>query len=138
MSNGGSYFSITIAVSGAGTSAYYALTPTSDLTISEGGVTFAPSSLSATMVNIYPQELQIQAPAGSFTAGVSVITSENVISGLVEVSPPVDVATVITVYAGSQQIGQKIIDPAVGSGAFAFPIGGTQTNQLKQILSGKK
>src|ERR1044071_4066202 len=98
MANGSSYYALTVVEQGAGTTAYYALTPTSHLEMSQGGATFDPTAATATMVNIYPQTLQIQAPAGSFTAGVTIVTSADRIAGRLLVSPPVNVAVVVTLY----------------------------------------
>ena len=123
MANGSSYYALTVVEQGSGTTAYYALTPTSNLEMSQGGATFDPTAATATMVNIYPQTLQIQAPAGSFTAGVTIVTSADRIAGRLLVSPPVNVAVVVTLYGvGGQQIGQSILDPAVGSLTFSFPV----------------
>jgi hypothetical protein len=129
MSNGASYYALTVVEQGASTAAYYSLTPTSNLEMSQGGgVTMDPTAASATMVNIYPQTLQIQAPAGSFTAGVTIVTSDDRIAGRLLVSPPVDVAVVVTLYGvGGQQIGQSILDPAVGSLVFSFPVSAAQS-----------
>ena len=123
MSNGASYYALTVVEQGASTAAYYALTPTSNLEMSQGGATMDPTAAAATMVNIYPQTLQIQAPAGSFTAGVTIVTSDDRIAGRLLVSPPVNVAVIVTLYgAGGQQIGQSILDPAVGTLVFSFPV----------------
>ena len=128
MSNGASYYALTVVEQGASTAAYYSLTPTSNLEMSQGGVTMAPTAASATLVNLYPQTLQIQAPAGSFTAGVTIVTGADRIAGRLLVSPPVNVAVVVTLYGvGGQQIGQSILDPAVGSLAFSFPISSAQS-----------
>ena len=116
---------MTVVEQGASTAAYYSLTPTSNLEMSQGGVTMDPS---ATMVNIYPQTLRIQAPAGSFQAGVTIVTSDDRIAGRLLVSPPVNVAVIVTLYGvGGQQIGQSILDPAVGSLAFSFPVSAAQS-----------
>ena len=128
MSNGASYYALTVVEQGASTTAYYSLTPTSNLEMSQGGVTMDPTAASATLVNIYPQTLQIQAPAGSFQAGVTIVTSDDRIAGRLLVSPPVNVAVIVTLYGvGGQQIGQSILDPAVGSLAFSFPVSAAQS-----------
>lgn len=119
------YYALTLNAQGTSTPAFFSLTPTSNLTISQGGVTLAPSSPSSSgvMVNIYPETLQISAPAGLVSAGVTIITDESTIAGRVMISPPVNVATVVTLYgAGGQQLGQSIVDPGVGSGVFNFPV----------------
>jgi hypothetical protein len=123
MSNGGSYYALTVVEQGASTAAYYSLTPTSNLEISQGGATFVPTATALTMVSIYPETLQIQAPAGSFSAGVTIVTSEDLIAGRLLVSPPVNVSVVVTLYgSGGQQLGQSILDPAVGSLVFSYPV----------------
>ena len=128
MSNGTSYYALTVAEQGAGTAAYYSLTPTSNLEMSQGGATLDPTAATATMVNIYPQTLQIQAPAGSFNAGVTIVTSDDRVAGRLLVIPSVDVAVIVTLYGvGGQQIGQSILDPAVGSLVFSFPISSAQS-----------
>ncbi len=125
---------MTIRAAGASTQTYFSVTPTSDLQISQGGVTIYPTATSAVMVNIYPQTLQIQSPAGTTYGGVTIISSAPSIDGAVQVSPPINVATVITLYGnGGAQIGQSIIDPGVSSGAFHFPIpasGGFPTAEI--------
>ena len=143
MSNGGSYYALSLNVDGTNAPAYFSVTPTSNLTISQGGATILPSPASseATMVNIYPQTLQIGAPGGTISAGVTIITSESRISGRVMVSPPVNVATVITGYgAGGKEIGQAIIDPNVGSGTFDFATAGNafaDADDARQFLEQK-
>jgi hypothetical protein len=119
------YYALTLIAQGTTAPAFFSLTPTSDLQISQGGVTLAPSSPSSEgiLVNIYPETLQISAPAGLVSSGVTIITRESRIAGRVVVSPPVTVATVTTLYgAGGQQLGQSIIDPGVDSGTFSFPV----------------
>jgi hypothetical protein len=119
------YYALTLNAQGTNAPAFYSLTPTSDLTISQGGATLAPSSPSQSgiIVNIYPQTMQVSAPAGLVSAGVTIITKEPRISGRVMVSPAITVATVVTLYGnGGQQLGQTIIDPGVSSGTFDFPI----------------
>lgn len=118
------YYALTLVTEGSSaTSAYYSVTPTSDVQISQGGATVMPTSAAATMVNIYPETLQIQAPAGSINAGVTIATSASTIAGRVIISPPVDCAVIVTLYgAGGQQLDQLIIDPAVGGGLFDWSI----------------
>lgn len=126
MSTSDSYYALTLNAQGTNAPAFFSLTPTSDLTISQGGATLAPASASSSMVvvNIYPQTLQISAPAGLVSAGVTIVTSESRISGRVTVSPAVTVATVVTLYGnGGQQLGQSIVDPGQTSGTFAFDTG---------------
>jgi hypothetical protein len=122
-----SYYALTVTAEGASTPAYYSLSPTSNLTISQGGVTLAPSSATQQMVSVsvYPQTLQINAPAGLVSGGVTIITSEPVVAGRVLVSPPVDVAVAVTLYGnGGVQLGQFIADPGTGGGVFSFPVHG--------------
>src|SRR5215208_787980 len=103
------YYAITVTAEGTSFSAYISMTPTSNLTFLQGGVTFMPTAASLTMANIYPQTLQLQAPPGSFTAGVTIVTDASEIAGRVMVSPPVNVAVIVTLYgAGGQQLGQMI------------------------------
>lgn len=119
------YFALTLTVDGANTGAYYSLTPTSNLSITQGGVTMAPSSATQQMtsVSIYPQTLQVTAVAGYLSAGVTIVTGASQVSGQIVVSPPVNVATVVTLYGnGGQQIGQHIVDPGDSGGVFSFPV----------------
>jgi len=142
MSTGTTYYALTLNVQGSSTAAFYSLTPTSNLEISQGGVTCFPTALSMTTVSIYPQTLQIAAPAGVLSAGVTIISSETRISGRVMVSPPVNVATVVTLYGnGGVQVGQSIIDPGVGSGTFDFTVSSAEAigsaDDARQIIEGK-
>jgi hypothetical protein len=126
MADGTVYYAITITAQGTSFSAYISMTPTSDLTIAQGGVTFTPTQATLAMANIYPETLQLQAPAGAFTSGVTIITGASEIAGRVMVSPPVNVAVIVTLYgAGGQQLGQMIVDPGTGSKTFAFPVSGS-------------
>lgn len=121
------YYALTVTAEGAGSGAYYSVTPTSNLTISQGGVTLAPSAPSQQMVSVsvYPQTLQINAPAGYVSGGVTIVTSESEIAGRLQVSPPIDVATVVTLYGnGGVQLGQYIADPGTTGGPFNFPVSG--------------
>ncbi|HEX6094747.1 MAG TPA: hypothetical protein VF432_00380 [Thermoanaerobaculia bacterium] len=119
------YYSLTVSATGASTPAYYSLTPTSNLTITQGGVTLAPSSATQQMisVSVYPQTLQINAAAGIVSGGVNILTGAPSIDGRVLVSPPIDVATVVTLYGnGGRQLGQYIADPGTDGGVFSFPV----------------
>ena len=49
------YYALTIIANGAGTPAYYSVTPAPTLSIAQGGVTVVPTGIGSTMVNIYPQ-----------------------------------------------------------------------------------
>lgn len=120
-----SYYTLSIGEDGANTAAYYSVTPSSDLEFAQGGVTFAPTQAAATLVNVYPETLQIQSPAGSFIAGVTIVTSASEIAGRVLVSPPINVAVVITLYGAGGQIGQTTVDPGVGSKTFNFAVSGS-------------
>ena len=121
------YYALTVVANGASTSAYYSVTPTSDLSILQGGVTVVPTAVGATMVNIYPQTLQINSPAGSVNGAVTIITGASKISGRLMVSPPVNVAVVVTLYgAGGGQLGQAILDPGSGSRTFSWPVDSKQ------------
>jgi hypothetical protein len=123
MENRQYYYALTVVAEGANTAAYYALTPTSNLSITQGGATIDPTGIDATMVSIYPQTLQINAAAGSISAGVTIITGDKVVAGNVIVSPPVNVAVVVTLYGnGGQQLGQAIVDPGTDSRAFSWPV----------------
>jgi len=117
------YYSLTVGQSGSNTAAYFSVSPTSNLEFSQGGATFAPTSLALTTVSVYPTTLQIQAPAGSMSAGVTIITSASEVAGRLLISPPVDVATLVTLYgAGGARLGQFIADPGSGGGVFNFPV----------------
>jgi hypothetical protein len=118
------YYALTLVTEGNSTiPAYYSVTPTSNVTFSQGGATIMPTSAAATLVNVYPETLQLQAPAGSINAGVTIATNATTIAGRVMISPPVDCAVIVTLYGvGGQQIGQLIIDPAVGGGLFDFSV----------------
>lgn len=123
--NRGTYYSLTVTAQGASTGAYYSLSPDSSLTISQGGATLYPSAPSQQMitVSVYPQTLQINAAAGTVTGGVNILTSASEIAGRIVVSPPVDVAVAVTLYGnGGAQLGQHIVDPGTGGGAFSFPV----------------
>lgn len=132
-----SYYGLTISAQGASTEAYFSVNPTSNLQIAQGGVSMDPTGSSAVMVNIYPETLQIQAPAGTTNGAVTIITSAPSIDGDVQISPAIDVATVITLYGnGGTQLGQYILDPGTSSGAFKFPVpAGSGFPNLKDALS---
>jgi hypothetical protein len=141
------YYSLTVTVQGASTGAYYALTPSSHLTISQGGATLFPSAPSQEMitVSVYPQTLQINAAAGSVNAGANIIADVSEIAGRIVVSPPIDVATVVTLYGnGGAQLGQHIVDPGTDGGAFSFPVNPSQgipaadaPGELQRLLEAK-
>lgn len=117
------YYALTLYASGTNISAYYSLTPDSNLQISQGGVTFTPTAAASTLANIYPTTLQVQSPPGTMNAGVTIVTGQGEISGRVNVSPAVDVPVVITAYgAGGKQLGQTIMDAGATVAMFAFPV----------------
>ncbi len=120
------YFALTVTTTAAASSAaYYSLTPTSNLTISQGGVTLAPSAPSQQMITVavYPQTLQMSAAAGLVSGGVTIVTSASEVAGILGVQPPVNVAVAVTLYgSGGQQLGQYIADAGTGGGVFHFPV----------------
>ena len=139
MFNRGSYYALTVSADGANTGAYYSVTPTSNLTISQGGVTFAPSAPTQQMtsVSIYPETLQINAAPGYVNGGVTLITDAPSVDGRLLISPPVDVAVVVTLYGnGGAQLGQFIADPGTGGGVFSFPVDGNgiPAEELGEVL----
>ena len=137
MATDGNYYALTLTVNGASTAAYYSITPTSDLEFDEGGATITPSKASSTMVNVYTETIQLQSPAGSINAGATIVTNAQTIAGRVLVSPPVDVAVVVTLYgAGGKQLGQAILDPGVGDQIFSFSVSGTGDAIPKQHAPG--
>jgi hypothetical protein len=125
MGNDEVYYALTLTAQGMSNAAYFSVAPTSNLTISQGGVTIGATAAATTFVSIYPNELQIQAAPGLISGGVTIVTSENHVAGRLEVSPPINVAAVLTFYgAGGQQLGQFILDPGSASGVFDFNTGG--------------
>ena len=115
------YYALTVIANGAGTPAFYSLTPDPGLSIAQGGVTIVPTGNGSTMVNIYPQTLQISAPAGSVNGAVNIVTGASQISGRLMVSPPVNVAVVVTLCHPRSGDGQPRVFLAGGfeSGAVA-------------------
>jgi hypothetical protein len=134
------YYALTLTTNGTTFAAYYSVTPTSDIQFSQGGVTITPTGNSVTMVNIYPQTLQIQAPAGSINAGVTIQTGASIIAGRVMVSPPVDAAVIVTLYgAGGTQLDQMIMDPGTGSQLFEWSVDAAsaiKSDDLDSVLRG--
>lgn len=123
MSSGETYYALSLSAQGVSASAYYGITPAPNLSIAQGGASIYPEATSATFINIYPQELQIQAPPGTLSASVTIITSEDTIAGTFGVSPPINVALVLTLYGnGGAQLGQAIVDPGTEGRAFSFPV----------------
>ena len=144
--NRGTYYALTVSADGANTGAYYSVTPTSNLAISQGGATLAPSAPSEQMVSvsIYPQTLQINAAPGYVNGGVNIVTDAPSVDGRLLVSPPVDVAVAVTLYGnGGVQLGQFIADPGTGGGVFSFPVDGNgipadeATGLLQKLLERK-
>jgi hypothetical protein len=136
MINEGSYYALTLSATGMSTGAYISLTPTSELEISQGGVALAPTATSATIVNIYPQTLQIQAPAGMVNAGVTIITSASNIAGAVRVSPPVNVPVVVECW-GSELLGSITLEPGQESAPFNFEVSAAKSlapDQARKIM----
>jgi hypothetical protein len=134
------YYALTLGTQGCTFAAYYSVTPTSGVEFSEGAVTIVPSSAAITMVNIYSETLQIQAPPGSINAGVTIVTDANIIAGRVMVSPPADSAVIVTLYgAGGQQLGQAILNPGVGDQLFEFSVDASNAishDDVRGILRG--
>jgi hypothetical protein len=134
------YYALTLTTNGSTYPAYFSVTPTSGIQFSQGGVTIVPTGSAVTMVNIYPQTLQIQAPAGSINAGVTIQTGASQIAGRVMVSPPVDSAVIVTLYgAGGQQLDQMIMDPGVGSQLFDWSVNASNAikpDDLAGVLRG--
>jgi len=117
------YYALTLIANDSTIAAYYSVTPTSGIEFSQGSVSILPNGSGAVMINVYPQTLQVQSPAGSINAGATIETSASIIAGRIMVSPPVDVATVVTLYgAGGRELGQAIVDPGAGGTMFEFSV----------------
>ena len=117
------YYALTIRANGTSSAAYYALQPTSNLQITEGSASIEPKSASATMVTVEPRALQIEAPAGTVSGSVTIVTAETRIEGEVMVSPPVDSEVEVALYgAGGKKLGEIVLEAGEGRGVFQFQV----------------
>lgn len=139
------YYTLQMSEFGASSEAFYSITPDSNLQFAQGGATMAPTAATAVLVNIDPETLQVSAPAGNMAAGVTIITSADVIAGRVLVSPPIDTATVLTLYGDGGQIGKPfVVDAGSGGSTFSWPVGEDQglsqrdaANLVQKLISSK-
>jgi hypothetical protein len=120
-------YALTVTANRASTAAYYAVTPTPPVRIASGSVTLEPKSPSATLVNILPQVLEIQAPEGSVHAGVTIVTGDSHIDGEIVISPPVDVEVEVSLYgAGGERLDTYVVASGDGGGVFQFHVSADQ------------
>ena len=129
-------YALTVSVSETSTGAFFSVSTTSKWQISQGGVSMYPNNGGGVLVNVYPKTLQFQGPAGQFYAGVSLDTTDSSVAGYIQVSPPVNVPTVITLVGDAgQQLGQTTIDAGTASGTFDFPVSGNGFASTEIALS---
>lgn len=127
MANSDMYYALSLTAQGVSSTAYYGVTPHHELKIAQGSATVVPTGTGVVLVDVHPEELQLQSPPASLSAGVTIVTGAPAIGGHFEVSPAINVALVLTAYgAGGKEIGQAILDAGDTEKTFSFPVDGDQ------------
>jgi hypothetical protein len=134
MLTGGNYYSLTLNASNTDQNAYYSLQPTPGLEFLQGGFSFGPKVAAASSVTIYPQVAQLQIPASNNIAGgVTIVTSNDMIAGALNVSPAQNVPVTVTLYgAGSTVIGKATLQPGETHLDFGWSVSASQAIPASQ------
>ena len=119
-----SYYGFTINTGGnANTTAYYYATITNGSGEFDGAaVTMYPTAEQATYVNYRSNSLQWQSPAARVSAGMTVVTSGSSITGVLGVSPGINVPLTLVCSGSSGPIGTVALSPGQTEVPFNFHV----------------
>lgn len=119
-----SYYGFTINSSGvASTTAYYYASITNASGAFDGAaVTVYPTGTQATYFSYRSNSLSWQAPPARVTAGSTVVTSGSSITGVLGVSPAINVTLTLVCSGASGPIGTVTLSPGQTEVPFAFHV----------------
>jgi hypothetical protein len=119
----GIYYGLTINARGTSTTAYYNLVLNAPSEIWEGGATIVPTQIGSTLVSLQGPFTMNVPPAGSISAGLTVLTSANGIAGHFTVSPALNVPVVLALYGvGGKQLDTFTLEPGQANGVFSWDV----------------
>lgn len=117
------YYSLQVTTQGNATStAYYYVNVFSPGALDGAAVTIYPSAAQGTWFGYQTDSLQFQSPSGRVSAGTTVVTSGDRVSGTLGVSPAINVDTVLSLYGAAQLIGSVTLAAGQTSIPFDFPV----------------
>jgi hypothetical protein len=117
-------FGLTITASGTSSAAYFSVNLATGGEFVQGGATIYPTQLGATLVSLYGVELDIESPAAAMMSGGATLTTNgNIVAGRMEVSPAVNVDTVLTLF-GTEPIGSVTLAAGETVANFSFDVSG--------------
>ena len=134
------YYSLTVNVQGATSTAYYELGLATEGAFIEGGATIFPTQAAATLVTVYSTMFALNVPAASFNGSVTIKTSANVIAGKIVVSPAINADTVLGLYGAGKLLGEYMLKAGQTSGNYSFnvkPDEGTDAAEAHKFLASK-
>jgi hypothetical protein len=122
MSDGTAFYSIALNAEGVTTFSFFQLAISSGV-ITNGGTSYVnPTNAQSTYSNFYATAISAQgSPAGVVTIGAAIKSSDPV-TGSVMVSPPTNVATVVTLYGLGTTLGTYTLQAGQSSGNFSFHV----------------
>lgn len=118
------YYGFSLSTGGAAnTAGYYYVSITNASGAFDGAaVTIYPTSTSPSYFNYRTNSLQWQAPPAQLSAGMTVVTSGNKITGLLGVSPGINVDVTLVCYGATGQIGSVTLTAGQTEVPFNFAV----------------
>jgi hypothetical protein len=143
MSN--AYYSLQFTTQGtASTTAYYYVTVIGTASQFDGGaVSIYPTAAQSTWVSAQSTSFQFQAPSARLSAGITVVTPNQEVTGTIGVSPAINVDAVLSIYGAGNQLGSVTLKAGETSMPFHFdvPSGSgmdqDQAQKIQQKVSGR-
>jgi hypothetical protein len=114
-----SIYGISVAVQNASSPAFYSVTFTTQVSITQGAGEVMPANAYYTYFS-FLNALQMSIGPGYASAGAMLTTSSSSISGQVIVSPPVNVPVIVQLQGRGQMLGEYELQPGQTSGNFTF------------------
>jgi hypothetical protein len=102
--------------------AYYYVSVSEGAFYDGAAVTLYPSTVQATYFNFRSSSVQFQAPAGRPSAGITVVTSESSIKGVLGVSPPINANLTLTCSGNGGPIGSVTLHAGQTEVPFNFNV----------------
>lgn len=118
------YYGFSINTNGVAVSstAYYYVTVSDNARYDGAGVSIYPSAVQSTYFNYRANSLQFQAPAGRPVAGITVVTGDSSIKGVLGVSPAINTNLTLTCSGATGPIGSVTLNAGQTEVAFNFNV----------------
>ncbi|MGN6185749.1 MAG: hypothetical protein ACTHQM_19100 [Thermoanaerobaculia bacterium] len=118
------YYQLSLNAQDTSQGHYVSIQPDPNISLMQGGFSFAVTVAQAASVTIYPQVAQLQIPPSSAIGGsVTIVTELTNIAGGLNVSPAAETPFTITCWgAGGKELGSKTVEVGQTSVYFDFAV----------------